>query len=45
MSAKFIYNLCYILTRIIMLVAIFNEMSMHGGSEGREQKVIIPITK
>jgi hypothetical protein len=28
-----------------MLVALFNYMSVHGGSGGRVQKVIIPITK
>ena len=27
-----------------MLIAILNEMSGHGGSEGTKQKVIIPIT-
>jgi len=28
-----------------MLVAIFSEMSVHGGSGGTEKKVTIPIAK
>ena len=39
------YNSRSILTRIIMLVAIFSEMSVHGGSGGTEKKVTIPIAK